>query len=657
MSNPEVHTLPVEASLASLTRDQLVELLEAQSVGGIRIDFAGKTNARKLARKVRPRVLRTIKKYSAGEAEEQASNVLIEGDNLQAMATLYRERGHVDVIFTDPPYNTGKDFRYNDKWEQDPNDPGLGEFVDEDDGARHTKWMRFMWPRLQIMQSMLKPGGVLAICIDHRELFRLGQMLDELFGQHNRLAIINWQKSYSPRSDKGHVSTATEYVLVYAKDSERVKTGLLARTESMDARYAAPDNDPRRWKPGDLSAGKGPKNQGMVYAIQSPFTGELHYPPAGCCWRVAQREVKKALEDWGMAYRTTRLDDDATRAELLSLSPNELKPASALVLDGKLEPARQAARAILKTGPWPRIFFGQDGAGRPAVKRYLEDVKQGKVPTTWWADEDYDAPAELGSISWAHEQSGHSGTGVTELDAIVGDKHGFNTVKPMKLVSKVLQLWCPADGLVLDPFAGSGTTGHAILQLNADAGTNRRFVLIEQGRPERGDSYARSLTADRLTRVVTGDWAAGHTSGTDGGYRFAALDRKVDAEALLSMEREELADTIIASHFDANTRRRDSLIRVAPEEGYRHLVGRNSSNEGFFLIWGGPDANTDFGEDVYEECAKEAKRAGLTARYHVYARLYLFQTGNVVFYQIPDRILMDFGLDLRGEPYYEDDRE
>lgn len=210
--------------LEDLSRDELIELLEERGEGGIRIDFSGKTNARKLARRVRPRVARTIKKYGIGDEAEQARSLLIEGDNLQAMATLFRERGQVDLILTDPPYNTGNDWRYNDRWEDDPNDSGIGDWVSADDGARHTKWMRFMWPRLQMMKSMLKPGGVLAICIDFRELFRLGQMLDELFGEKNRLAILNWQRASSLRNDKTGVSTATEYVLVYAKDLEKTTT-------------------------------------------------------------------------------------------------------------------------------------------------------------------------------------------------------------------------------------------------------------------------------------------------------------------------------------------------------------------------------------------------------------------------------------------------
>jgi adenine-specific DNA-methyltransferase len=201
-----------------MTREELLDLVYSQREEGIRITFAGKDVAKQIARKVQPRTSRRIAKYSVGTEEEQARNQVIEGENLQTMVTLQRERGKVDLILADPPYNTGRDFRYNDRWDKDPNDPNLGDLVTEDDGARHTKWMKFMWPRLKVMRDMLKPTGVLAICIDSRELFHLGTMLDELFRPENRLAIINWEKSYSPRADNRHVSTATEYVLVYAKN-------------------------------------------------------------------------------------------------------------------------------------------------------------------------------------------------------------------------------------------------------------------------------------------------------------------------------------------------------------------------------------------------------------------------------------------------------
>jgi adenine-specific DNA-methyltransferase len=651
-----VHALSLDPRLADLSRDELIQMLEVKGEGGIHIDFSGKDNARKLARRVRPRVSRTVKKYSVGSDEDQARNVLIEGDNLQAMATLFRERGQVDLIVTDPPYNTGHDWRYNDRWDDDPNDPGIGDWVSADDGARHTKWMRFMWPRLQMMKEMLKTTGVLAICIDYREMFRLGQMLDELFGEANRLGIINWQKSYAPRSDKGHVSSATEYVLVYAKDEENAKTGLLPRSEAMDARYQQRDGDLRLWKSGDASGPKAKTHQGMVFAIQSPFNGELYYPPTGSCWRDEQKQIFSWLAGWGCEYELKDLKDEKERARVIGIKPEEVPKIKGVVIKGSLAKARRAAEKVLERGPWPRIYFGITGKGRPQRKNYLEEVKQGKVPMTFWADEDfYDEPIALGSVSWTHDVSGHSQTGVNELDNIVGDAHGFETVKPLRLFERIIQIWCPDDGLVLDPFAGSGTTGNAVLDLNATLDTERRFILIEQGRPDRGDSFARALTADRLQRVITGDWKKGKHTPLGGGYRFWTLDKKVDADALLSMEREDLAETIIASHFDAQSRRRDALVNVPVDEGYKYLVAHNTDSEGFYLIWNGAKGNTDFTEDIYEAVAKEAKKAGLQSRYHVYARLYRFQTSNVVFYQIPDRILMDFGLDLRGEPYHDDD--
>jgi adenine-specific DNA-methyltransferase len=634
--------------LEDMTREELLDLVYSQREDGIRITFAGKDVAKRIARKVQPRTSRRFAKYSVGTEEEQARSLVIEGENLQAMVTLHRERGKVDLILADPPYNTGRDFRYNDRWDEDPNDPDLGDLVTEDDGARHTKWMKFMWPRLKVMWDLLKPSGVLAICVDERELFHLGKMLDELFKPERRLAIINWEKSYAPRADNRHVSTATEYVLVYAKDEEMATTGLLPRTAEMDARYRSPDGDARLWK-ADNASGMSPDRQEFVYAIQSPFTGRLEYPPYGSRWRPPQREVVRALEEWGCKFKLTKLDDDEKRAAIIGIGVNELRPAKAILLDQPLAEARRAATEVLKAGPWPRIFFGHDGQGRPQLKRYLEEVKQGKVPTTYWADDDWDSPLFLGAISWDHEQSGHSQSGVNELTAIVGTGHNFQTVKPLKLFSKIIHIWCPPDGLVLDPFAGSGTTGHAVLQLNKDGGANRRFILIEQGRPEKGDPYARSLMANRLRRVIEGDWANGKGYPTGGGYRFSQLQKKVDAKALLSMERDEMTDAVVASHYDANRRGGPGLV-IMTNEGYDYLVARNAADEGFYLVWDGSPEPPVFDEATYDAVVSEAVKAKLKPVYHVYARFNLFQSDDVRFYQIPDQILIDFGVSV-NEPF------
>lgn len=641
-------------SLEEMTREELLDLMRAQREEGIRIAFSGKDAAKRIARKVQPRTSRSVAKYSIGTPEAQARNQLIEGENLQAMVTLYRERGQVDLILTDPPYNTGRDFRYNDRWDDDPNDPELGEFVSNDDGARHTKWMRFMYPRLRVMRDLLKPAGVLAICIDHRELFRLGQMLDEIFGEENRISIINWQRAYTPRNDSKHVSVSTEYVLVYAKELDRAKTQLLPRDDDAGD-VEMPDNDPRPWVDGPATGSNAKNHKSMVYAIQSPFTGELLYPPEGSAWRFEQKQNLEWLRGWGAKYKATEIDDATERARIIGIPVTDVPKVKALLLDEPVATAQKKARRVYEKGPWPMLYFLSNGEGRPRIKKYREFIKQGKVATNYWSDDDYVLPEMLGSVSWPHQESGHGQQAADELTAIVGQGHDFATVKPLKLFTKIIQLWCRPTGLVLDPFAGSGTTGHAVLWLNKESGAERRFILIEQGRPEKGDSYARSLTTERLRRVVLGDWHNGRGTPLGGGYRFCQLQKKVDAKALLEMERDEMTDTVIASHYDVNRRGGPSLI-IMTNEGYNYLVARNSSNEGFYLVWDGSDEPPVFTEDVYDAVVNEAIKAGLKPVYHVYARFNFFQSDDVRFYQIPDQILMDFGLNV-NEPFNNESEE
>ena len=625
------------SDLDALSVEQLIEIIREKTGAGVNLSFPGKAAARDIARQVRPRVQKTLSAYSAGNDDGRARNLIIEGDNLQALASLYRERGRVDFILTDPPYNTGNDFRYNDKWDKNPNDADMGEFVGTDDPARHTKWMKFMYPRLQMMRSMLKPTGVLAIFIDYRELFHLGQMLDELFGEQNRIAIINWEKTAAPRSQGGHVTSTTEYVLVYAKNEEIATTQLLPRKETSDRRYTNPDGDSGRWREANLSAKDFAK--GSDFAIQSPFTGALHYPPDNRHWAHPKRNIINWLAEWRVPYEEVNIGDGRGAALLVVGATTDSVP----------DEVKKVAFAKLGEDPWPFVWFGRDGFGKPRVKTYLEKVKKGAIPVTYWADDD--EPLDIGSTSWQHEESGRSSDGLSELTAVVGAGHGFETVKPMRLIQKLIQIWCPPEGTVLDTFAGSGTTGHAVLSLNQAQDATRRFILIEQGRPEKGDSYARTLTVDRLRRVVEGDWVNGKGLPLGSGFTFKSLTKQVDKNTLLLMEREEMVDTVIASHFDANRRRGAILFGIEGLESYRYLVAKNSDNEGIYLVWDGTDKNTDLTEQVYEDVVEEGVRADLAKTYHVYSRLNLFVTDDVKWYQIPDRILLDFGLDLKTEAF------
>ena len=645
------------ADYNKLSREDLIRLLldrDGVDIGGIRLTYPGQTPPWQIIRQLKPRSQRIEKKLCVGSEAHQSENVLLEGENLQALVSLYKYRGQVDLVLTDPPYNTGLDFRYNDRWDEDPNDPDLGKLVPADDGSRHSKWLRFMTPRLWMMKEMLRPGGVLAICIDHRELFRLGMLLDEMFGESNRIGIINWQKSYAPRNDQRQLSTATEYVLVYAKNAERAKTALLPRTEEMDKRYLSRDNDPHPWKPGDLTARGEETHLSMIYAIQSPFTGQLHYPTAGRHWGSEKRRMKAYLETWGSKYVERDIGDGRQKALLITGAPipndKTFKP------DHKVLKAARKAAETIRTGVWPVAHWRDDGQGTFGLKKYLKDVKQGIVPTTYWSDDDYEEPLEVGTTSWDHEHSGHSQTGINELTSIVGPGHGFETVKPLKLIKKIIQIWCPPTGIVLDPFAGSGTTAHALMELNAESGASRRFLLVEQGRPERGDAYARTLTYERLKRAVTGERvdkkgvSAVTAAPLPGGFRFSKLMSQVDAPAVLALEREEMVDLLLTSYWDQKDRAAAHLQRL-PAGTHSHVFAKSARGDGFFLIWNGPDQASVLNRASFRAIAAEAKAEGLAQPFHVYARISTYSGPNVEFYQIPNRILDALGFNEALHPY------
>ena len=642
---------------ASYSKEELIQLLQERDhdeSGGLRLRYKGQTPPWRIVRRVQPRRQKIDPRLGAGPEEMQSRNLILEGENLQAMVSLYKYRGQVDLVLTDPPYNTGEDFRYNDRWDQDPNDPDLGALVSAEDGSKHTKWLKFMAPRLWMMKEMLRPGGVLAICIDHRELFRLGLMLDEMFGEANRIGMINWQKSYAPRNDRRHLSTATEYVLVYAKSLDRVTTTSLPRTEAMDARYLSPDGDPDPWKPGDLTARGSETHPGMVYAIQSPFTGQLHYPSDGRHWGSEKRRMKAFLDKWGSVYAERAIGDGRPKALLIKDAPLPGSPKFGPD-NPVLKKAREEAERIRATGSWPAAHWRDEGQGTFGMKKYLKDVKKGIVPTTYWSEDDYGEPLEIGDVSWEHAQSGHSQAGVNELSAIVGRGHNFETVKPLRLFKKIIQIWCPPTGIVFDCFAGSGTAGHATLELNAESDADRRFVMVEQGRPERGDSYARSLTAERMKRAVSGervgkDGSRAEAPPLPGGFRFAKLMLKVDAEAVLALEREEMLDLLVTSHWDQNERAGTHLRRL-PAGNHTYLFATSGRGEGFFLVWSGPQNPSVLDRGAFRGIVEEARAGGLSAPYHVYARKALYLGPNVEFYQIPDRILEKLGFNETTQPY------
>lgn len=392
------------------------------------------------------------------------------------------------------------------------------------------------------------------------------------------------------------------------------------------------------------------------------FDGRL--PETRSHWvNFTKTEARVLLEAWDSVYIEKDLGDDRGKALVLKGSKVALTDYDPTT-DRVVELAAKKAQKRRDAGNWPNLYFRDDksrqpGRGRPRLKNYIETIKEGKVPTTFWDEDQYDDPIQIGSVTWPHAVSGHTDLAKRELDQIVGRDHGFDTVKPLRLMKKIIQIWCPKDGLVMDPYAGSGTTGHAVLELNAESSSVRRFVLIEQGAPDRGDKYARSLTQVRLAHAVTGKRPSSDgqlkriADPLPGGFQFRQLTQKIDSRAVLTMKKDELIDLVITSHWENTRRGSASLIRLE-SEGFKYLVGRNDQNEGYFLIWNGGDKVGQLDETSYATVIAEGKKAGLKQPYHVYARYEVYQSRNVIFYKIPDRILAHLGLNESSDSFNEE---
>jgi adenine-specific DNA-methyltransferase len=366
--------------------------------------------------------------------------------------------------------------------------------------------------------------------------------------------------------------------------------------------------------------------------------------------------MKAWLEEWGIEYEDTDIGDGRGKALAIKGWTKAKTEAAQKKLLGA---ALAIAKARLEAGNWPLLYWGVDGQQKPVKKGHKALIKQGAIPQSFWLEDD-EGPLEIGAVSWLRTMSGRTRDGIEELNSIVGPGHNFETVKPLRLIKKVIQLWCPPKGLVLDPYAGSGTTGHAALELNNETDAERRFILIEQGSPATGDKYARSLTWQRLHNVITGQRPGpdgklkNSAEPVPGGFEFRMLTRQIDAKTVLSMKKDELVDVVITSHWDMGRRASTNLIRI-DDPRYSYLVGRSEQGEGYFIIWnnGGPVGQLD--RDSYRIVLKDAEKAGIKPPYHVYARYEVYQSRNVQFWKIPDKILAHLGLNENSDRFNDDE--
>ena len=449
------------------------------------------------------------RQYSYDEAGQHAEdngseNMIIHGDNLEALkALLPRYEGKVKCIYIDPPYNTGNEgWVYNDNVNDPKIKKWLGEVVGKEgeDLSRHDKWLCMMYPRLKLLQRLLSTDGVIFISIDDNELYNLKLICDEIFGARCFVSTVSWQRTYSTRNDSKGIVSEIEHIVVYSKNPGW-NPNKLPRTAEMNSKYKNPDTDVLPWTSSDAFAPGAATHQGMVYAIQHPFTGKLLYPYNGSCWRYQQDTMLEYMNGWAQ-YELRSLDDAEKRAEICGVPENEVRQGvMGIMLADSLEIASSSAKKVLKRGQWPRFYFTQNGKGGIRRKTYIDSV-EGKPPTNYWAYTDV----------------GHTDEAAKILKAIFNGRATFDTPKPPRLVERVLQIAGSQNTLVLDSFAGSGSTAHAVLNMNKADGGNRKFILVEMM------DYADSITAERVKRVIDGygeDKKA--VEGTGGNFSYYEL--------------------------------------------------------------------------------------------------------------------------------------
>ena len=410
--------------------EKLKQLLSRDIVeGGERYEFSWVGKKAAMAEAARP-TTETLRPVKADSRDwDTTENLYIEGDNLAALKILQESYlGKVKMIYIDPPYNTGNDFIYKDNTThtQYEEDSQMGMFDDDDNhlfknidtnGRFHSDWCSMMYTRLRIARNFLTDNGAIFISIDDHENDNIKKLCNEVFGEHNFVACVVWQRNYAPISLKKFFSESHEYCFVYAKNINSFEMNLLPRTEKQNKDYTNPDNDPRGvWKVGNLTVG--PAVEKQVYEITGP-TGKKFLPPSGYCWRFTQERFAELRKD-------------------------------------------------------NRIWFGSDGNGSPVPKLFLTEVQNGVTPMTLWT----------------FDEAGHNQIATRELRDIFG-KSIFTSPKPTKYILRYLQIGSNADDIILDFFSGSATTAHAVMQLNAEDGGHRKFIMVQLPEPcdEKSEAY------------------------------------------------------------------------------------------------------------------------------------------------------------------------
>lgn len=419
------------------------------------------------------RPLETDENRSCNPTNED-DNLIIHGDNLHALkALLPRYKNRIKCIYIDPPYNTGNEgWIYNDN----VNSPLMKQWftentpVDNEDLEKHDKWLCMMWPRLHLLKELLAEDGVIFISIDDNEVHHLRMLMDEILGKANFLADIIWQHRYGRSNNAKLFSNQREHIIAYRK-SDAVSHIRVKRDDKLNETYSNPDDDPRgSW-------------------VSSSYVNP------------AVKEQRPNLVYSVVNPHTGESVNHPTHAWKYSQSTHE------------------------KHVKENRLWWGIDGKLRyPRLKNFLsESEKKGIVPIDLM----------LADIA------GTTDEGTKQLQSVLQSTAlEFNNPKPTRLIANLIGI---AEGvsrkndtIILDSFAGSGTTAQAVLALNKEDSGNRKFILIEC------EDYADTITAERVRRVINGVPDARDAAlqeGLGGSFTYCTLGEPIEVEAMLTGEK------------------------------------------------------------------------------------------------------------------------
>lgn len=434
----------------------------------------------------RARELRLIDEVDVTEAPDQrpagselpqptTGNLLITGDALHVLDALSKVpdlatqyAGRIKLVYIDPPFNTGQAFEHYE------------------DNIEHSIWLTLMRDRLRQLKPLLAADASVWVHLDDAEVHRMRAVLDEELGEQNFVATVIWQKSYSPRNDVKGLSTDQDYILVYSRNPGWI-SNRLDRLASRDALYTSPDGDPRGWVSGDPAApGARSNDETSIFAIQSPFTGELFYPAKGRHWGQGAHSMQALVEEWGVPYRQEDIGDEERRAAIRDIPPSRARAGvKALLVDMPLDEAEKIVRTRHAQGTWPRLYFTKGGNGGLKLKRYLDEIATDRAPQTLWF----------------HDEVGHNRSAKAEIKALFPGETPFSTPKPERLLKKIVQIGSNPGDIVLDFFAGSGTTAAVAHKMG------RRWISSEL----QGSTVGR-FAKPRLVKVVKGEDPGGITT-------------------------------------------------------------------------------------------------------------------------------------------------